>query len=89
MTNKIEKTCQDILIELTKDGWRHQVTRKDLEKAIMMIRGFDDRTIKKWIKILEMFGYIIPHAPNVCSINPYSHPDLFNLVKNHPQSKIQ
>ena len=74
---------------LLAEGFRVQVTRKFVEKAIMHVRGIDPRTIHKWLRALVMFEYLIPVSVSVYRINPVKVPELFNLLREKPQTKIQ
>jgi len=52
--------CDRIMAELANMGVREgsEVHFNLLAKAIKNVRGFDPRTIKKWVKRLEELGYI-------------------------------
>ena len=52
--------CDRIMLELARMGLQagQEVHYRVLAAAIKDVRGFDPRTIKKWIKRLEELGYI-------------------------------
>ena len=54
--------CDRIMLELADMGLRvgREVHFRVLAAAIKNVRGFDPRTIKKWIKRLRELGYIEP-----------------------------
>jgi len=90
-----QKVCEKIINHLVAEGFRFQVHKNDLERAIMFCRGIDPRTIQKWIKALEVFGYITPaindlgiRIPNIYQLNPTKIPKLMKLLKEKPQTKI-
>ena len=84
-----EKICKQIIEHLVASGWKHQVRQKDVETAIMRIRGVDQRTKTKWLEALIVFEYLKPVAPRVYQVNPLQVPDLFQRLKEKPQTTIQ
>jgi len=77
------KVCDKIIEYLIKDGYRYQIHQRDLEKAIMVVRGvIDERSIKRWIKALETFGYIERKTAKVYELTRYalslSHSQILN-----------
>jgi len=59
--------CDRIMVELANMGLRasQEIHYRVLATAIKNVRGFDPRTIKKWIKRLEELGYIrLSKTPN-------------------------
>ena len=85
---KAQEVCEEIINFLLTEGFRYQVSKKDVEKAIMWYRGIDPRTIQKWLKALIIFNYLIPKAPNVYQLNPTKIPKLIKMLKEKPQTKI-
>ena len=84
-----EKVCRKIIDHLLAHGWKVQVRRSDVDKAIMRIRGVDQRTRQKWLEALIVFEYLKPVAPNVYQLNPLRIPELLSMLKEKPQTKIQ
>ena len=89
MRVRTAKTLQQIVDYLIAEGYRVQVTRNHVEKAIMEIRGIDPRTVETWLKALVRFEYLIPTALNVYRLNPLKIPQLFELLRANGQLKIQ
>jgi len=83
-----QETCQKIIDYLISDGFKYQVAKKDVIKAIMWIRGIDERTVGRWLKALETFEYLIPINPNIYKLNPLKIPNIINNLKQNPQTKI-
>lgn len=84
-----EKVCRQIIDYLLAEGYKVQVRRSDVEKAIMRIRGVDQRTKQKWLEALIVFEYLIPTSSMTYRLNPLRIPELFKLLRNKPQTKIQ
>ena len=80
--------CEQILTALVKQGYTYQISRQELTKTIMLIRGADERTIKKWIKVLETFNYIIPIATNIYQLNLQKTPQLLNEIIQQGQKRL-
>lgn len=86
----IDKLCKEVISSLVKEGYIHQVSKKDLEKTIMIVRKcLDERTTNRWIKALTTFGYIIPVTPQIYKINPIKVPDLMNVLRDKSQTRLQ
>lgn len=70
--NRKEKGCEQIVEYLLKEDYPYQLGYSDLEKAIMLtLDVIDERTIKRWITVLETFGYIVPIVTNTTwQLNP-------------------
>jgi hypothetical protein len=88
---KIEPVCKQIVSALVKDGYLHQVRKKDVEEAIMQIRQcIDSRTVNQWIKALLTFHYLAPEGtPNLFKINPIKIPELMVMIHEKAQTKLQ
>jgi len=84
-----EKICSQIIDHLIAEGYRVQVRRTDVEKAIMRIRGIDPRTVQKWLKALVIFEYLIQTSVVTYRLNPLRIPELFSLLKEKSQLKLQ
>jgi len=89
MKSKTEKTLTEIIERIIQSGYTFQVSKRTVERAIMELRGIDDRTIRKWLKALVMFDYLKPVAVGVYQLNPLKVPDLFEVIKEKPQIKLQ
>jgi len=85
---KAQKVCEEIINFLLREGFKHQVSKREIEKAIMNIRGIDERTIQRWFRALEVFEYIKPINAYVYQLNPISIPRVMKLLKEKPQTKI-
>jgi len=86
---KAQRICEEIIQLLVADGFRRQVSRKNLEDAIRVKRDcVDERTIQRWIKALEAFKFIKMKAPDVYELNPMGIPELIKLLKENSQTKI-
>jgi len=86
---KTQEICEQIINHLVSDGFRKQVSKKEVQKAIMFIKGIDERTITRWLKALETFEYLIYINPNLYEINILKIPHLITLLKEKPQTKLQ
>jgi len=84
-----QAVCEKIIKELLKEGYVYQVTRKDLEKAIMKTRNIiDERAIDRWIRALITFEYIKHKHHGIFEINPAMCPEIFKTLKERPQTKL-
>ena len=81
------QTLEKIMETLTKNGYSYQVTRRDLEKAIIQVRGIDKRTIERWIQLLLIFEFIKKENEKVFDIN-ITKINIVNILKKHPQTQI-
>ena len=48
------KGCFEIMRYLVRSGFAYQVSVKEVEKAIVWIRGSDKRTLKNWKRALKL-----------------------------------
>lgn len=66
---------------------------KDLEKALMWIRGVDKRTITRWIEVMEQLEYIKlvtkTKYGTIYELNVVKVPNLFAILKNQPQTHLR
>ena len=85
---KAEETCEQIINSLLREGFKFEVSKKDLEKAIMQHRGIDERTVQRWIKALTTFEYLKQVSPNIYAFNPLKVPQVMQLLKDKPQTKL-
>jgi len=81
--------CEEIVYELLKDGYRIQARKQDIEKAVMLTRGIDQRTSQRWINALVTFEFIKPVNRMVYEINALKVPHLFHILKNQPQTHLE
>ena len=88
MRVKAEQTCEQIINYLLAEGFKFEVSKRDLEKAIMQHRGIDERTIERWIKALTTFEYLKPVSLKVYAFNPLKIPQVMKLLKEKPQTKL-
>jgi len=42
---RAQKVCEEIINFLLREGFKHQVSKREIEKAIMNIRGIDDKRL--------------------------------------------
>ena len=52
------KTCEKIMKFLIAQNYVKQVDEKEVDRAITIIRGADNRTLKNWKRALETLGYL-------------------------------
>jgi len=88
---RAEEGCKQIIQHLINEGYRYQLTDKDLNKAIQLTRQcIDQRTIDRWKNALLTFEYLTKtENPKIYKINPLKIPDLINQLKEKPQTKLQ
>ena len=89
---KAEEICKEIIEDIVKEGYKFQVSHRELAKAIMRKRGIDERTVQRWINALETFDYITSESTSVHKVyklNPTKVPNLFKVLNGKPQTKIQ
>jgi len=56
--NRSHNACMEIISDLKLQGFTFQFTKDHLFKAINRVRGTDQRTVKKWLRILNEHGYV-------------------------------
>ena len=88
MSVRAKQTCEKIIEHLLKEGYKYQVTRREVEKAITQLRGIDPRTIDNWMRALITFEYLHHEHYGIFKINPLKVPHLINLLKDKPQTKL-
>ena len=81
------KTLEQIMEVLTRNGYSYQVARKDIEKAIIQVRGIDKRTIERWIQLLLIFGFLKEVNDKVFEIN-ITKIRIVDILKKQPQTHI-
>ena len=86
---KQDSQCQQIMEQLLRKGFSYQVNTKEIENAIIRCGlGRDERTWKRWIRTLEVMEYIKESNCNVYEMNVTKVPNLFQVLKNIPQTHI-
>ena len=80
--------CKEIMKAIAERGFTNQIHKRELEKIIMLYRGFDPRTIKNWIRTLEVLGFIKLLNPNVYELNFDQCPELLNLLVKNGQKRL-
>lgn len=89
MRSQTYKACKEILNYLVKNGFTYQVSRHSLVETIILIRGGDLRTIKNWVRNLQVLGFIKMMNPNVFKLNLARCPEaLEKAVKVQGQKKL-
>jgi len=88
MVSKAVKKCNAILMHLAERGFTYQVTRKELEKTIAFLIGADPRTLRNWIRTLQLLEFIEEVSPDVYKLNFVKVPSAFEkLVKGGEKQK--
>jgi len=88
MKSKTVEVCNAIMRFLVEQGFTNQVTVKEVEKAIVYVRGPDKRTLENWKRALEMLGYLNKKSPFVYEMNLLKVPELLTeAVKGHQKQK--
>jgi hypothetical protein len=89
---KAEQTCKEIIAEVVKEGYKYQISHRDLVKIIMNKRDIkDERAVQGWINALQIRDFIILESTRIHKIyqlNPSKVPDLFQVLKDKPQTKL-
>ena len=86
---RTKEICDKIIEQLLKDGYTYQITRQDLEKAIMKVRGIvDERAIDNWVRALITWEYIKHIQKGIFQLNPTACPQIFKTLKEKPQTKL-
>ena len=81
--------CEEIIYEILKDGYRYQVTKPTIEKAILLTRGIDERTAKRWFKALLTLEYLQEVNRGIYEINISKIPHLFKILRTLPQTHLK
>jgi len=67
--HKIFQQVKDYLLEHYMIKNNRQISDNLLRRAIAIVRGPDERTIRKWLKEFKKAGLIKPIAPGIWEIN--------------------
>ena len=82
---KVDVVCEQVVEALVSQGYTYQVTREDIAKVIYLIRGIDERTVARWLHVLEAFHYLIVESSKTYRINPAKIPHIVHKLKEQPQ----
>jgi hypothetical protein len=87
--SKVLLECREIMQVIIKSGFTNQIHKRELEKIIMTLRGMDRRTIRNWVKTLEVMGFVRVVNASVFQLNFDGCKDLlFEVYKNNGQKKL-
>jgi len=87
--SRSNKVCLEIMKHLISEGFTNQVHVKEVEKAIIYVRGPDKRTIQNWKRALETLGYLEKISPYVYQLNFMKCPELLvNVLHEQRQKKL-
>lgn len=67
--SKVLDACKEIMKVVVEKGFTLQIHRRELEKVIMLLRGMDKRTIRNWLRTLELLGFVKPLNAFVYALN--------------------
>jgi len=84
----VVEVCKQILAYCIKQGYTYQISKQELAKAIMLIRGADKRTIDKWLNVLTTLNYCRQVSANVYELNLKETPDLLNEAITQGQKRL-
>jgi len=74
---------------LVHEGYTMQVTQKAVEKAIVHVRGTDQRTLRNWKRGLVTLGFLERLNPHVYRMNVKLCPELLtDMLKGERQKKL-
>jgi len=65
---RIYKVWTEVRSALNREGYVQQVTLRELKRVIALVRGSDERTVKKWLNLFARFKLIKEIAPQVYEI---------------------
>jgi len=82
------QTCVEILKTIVKAGFTYQITKKNLEKVIMLKRGGDPRTFRNWLNNLTLIEFLEPVNANVFKLNLERCPEALALGVKEGQKKL-
>ena len=86
-----EKVCEEIIkcLFINAGSYMHQVTRRELRKCVITLRGMDERTTDRWIDTLLILEYLKIVAEDVYAINELKVSHLIvKAIKNNAQTKM-
>lgn len=81
------RVCSEIMRYLVREGFTGNVAVKEVEKAIVWVRGSDKRTLQNWKRALETLGYLKRLNANVYKMNLTRCPELLHEVLHEPRQK--
>lgn len=82
------EVCQEIMKSIIEKGFTNQIHKRELEKVIIVLRGVDKRTIKNWVRTLEVMEFIKPVNSFVFELNFKKCPELLNRLIENGQKKL-
>lgn len=85
--SRSNKICSEIMRYLVSRGFTHQVHKKQVVEAIVYLRGPDKRTIKNWMRALEVLGFLERVNPVIFQMKLMACPELFVKVMKEPKQK--
>lgn len=74
---------------MVEQGYTKQVSKTELEKAIVYVRGPDQRTITNWLKALVILEFITQPSPFIYELHLEKCPDLLqSAIKEQKQKNL-
>jgi len=87
--SRATKICKEIMKRLVDEGYQNEVSERWLERAIILVRGADPRTLDNWKRALEVHGFVERKRPHVFQIKLNMCPELLtNMLKGERQKKL-
>lgn len=88
MVSKAVLKCRKIMLYLARQGFTNQVTKRELQKAIVVLAGADPRTFKRWEQTLKLLEYIEEVGYGVYRLNYAKVPEALQaLLKEGGEQK--
>lgn len=89
MKSRTVEVCNAIMHYLVEHGFTNQVLKSEVERAIILLRGPDKRTIKNWMRALIELGFLERISPVTYKMNLLKVPELLtNVLKGDKQKKL-
>ena len=82
------QACVEIMKTIVQAGFTYQITKKNLEKVIMLKRGGDPRTFRSWLNNLVLIEFLEPINANVFKLNLQRCPEALALGVKEGQKKL-
>ena len=86
--SKAYQTCAEIMKTIVEAGFTYQITKKNLEKVIMLKRGGDPRTFRNWLNNLVLIDFLEPINATVYKLNLERCPEALALGVKEGQKKL-
>lgn len=81
--------CKEIMDSVIERGFINQVHKRELERIIILKRGMDKRTIRNWLRTLEILGFIKLVNPFVYELDFSPCKELLvKVIKYKKQKKL-